>query len=240
MSTKEQEEIISDEATRRDPLRRRAVRRLWRAQTVYITALVIFAILAVLAHLYAYFSWDVAASTSVQALPPREFWQRFMRVASLAGDKWIPWTLTTVAALLFLFFNKRSEAAGIVLSAGGSALLNSILKKVIARPRPTSELVMVFRPLDTQSFPSGHVTFYVCFFGFLFFTAYALLPRGSVARRAALILTALPILLIGLSRVYLGAHWPSDTIGAYFSSGLWLAFSLDMYRRWKGQATFKT
>ena len=145
-----------------------------------------------------------------------------------------------MTAILFLVFNKRSEAAGIVLSAGGSALLNSILKKVIARPRPTSDLVMVFRPLDTQSFPSGHVTFYVCFFGFLFFTAYALLPRGSVARRVALILTALPILLIGLSRVYLGAHWPSDTIGAYFSSGLWLAFSLDMYRRWKGEATFKT
>ncbi len=239
MSTKEQEEIISDEATRRDPLRRRAVRRLLRAQTIYITALVIFAILAVLAHVYAYFSWDVIAANTVQTLPVPGL-LRFMRVVSLAGDKWIPWTLTGVAAILFLIFNKRSEAAGIVLSAGGSALLNTILKKVIARPRPTSDLVMVFRPLDTQSFPSGHVTFYVCFFGFLFFTAYALLPRGSVARRAALILTALPILLIGVSRVYLGAHWPSDTIGAYFSSGLWLAFSLDMYRRWKGEATFKT
>jgi undecaprenyl-diphosphatase len=89
-----------------------------------------------------------------------------------------------------------------------------------------------------ESFPSGHVTFYVCFFGFLFFAAFALLPKGSTARRVACTLAALPVLLVGLSRVYLGAHWPSDTLGAYLFSGLWLAFSLDMYRRWKRRATF--
>jgi undecaprenyl-diphosphatase len=113
-----------------------------------------------------------------------------------------------------------------------------VLKILIARPRPTADLVGFAYRSDELSFPSGHVMFYVCFFGFLFFAAYALLPRGSNVRRAALVLSALPVLLIGLSRVYLRAHWPSDTLGAYVLGGLWLSFSLEMYRRWKRRASF--
>lgn len=223
----------------RDPQRRRAVRRLFRAEVFYATAMTIFAVLALLAHLYNYFGWDLAASRGLQNLSaPWVFY--FMRGVSLFGDKWIPWILASVTVILFLFFGRRSEAAALALSTGGGELLNSLLKWLIARPRPSSQLITVFRPLVTESFPSGHVTFYVCYFGFLFFAAYALLPRGTMARRAALIFTALPILLIGLSRVYLGEHWPSDTIGAYLSSGLWLSFSLHMYRRWKERATFHT
>jgi undecaprenyl-diphosphatase len=89
-----------------------------------------------------------------------------------------------------------------------------------------------------ESFPSGHVTFHVCFFGFLFFVAFALLPKGSLKRRVVCALAALFVLLAGPSRVYLGAHWPSDTLGAYLLSGLWLALSLHLYRRWKERSTF--
>lgn len=213
------------------------MRRLWRAEVFYIAALAVFAVLALLAHLYAYFGWDLAASTWLQTLPVPGLYT-FMRVVSLAGDRWIPWALSGLTVILFLIFGRRSEAVALLLSTGGGELLNSLLKLLIARPRPSSQLVTVFRSLKTQSFPSGHVAFYVCYFGFLFFASYALLPRGTLIRRAALLLAALPVLLIGLSRVYLGEHWPSDTLGAYLSSGLWLSFSLHMYRRWKERATF--
>ena len=218
--------------------RRRIVRRLRRAETIYIVALMSFAVLALFARVDAYFAWDLAAARLLQtnSLPGMS---GLMRVVSVFGNGWVPFALTPLTAIAFLAFRRQSEAACLILSAGGGAALNRLLKLLVGRPRPTRDLVTIFGDLDSQSFPSGHVTFYVCYFGFLFFVAYALLPRGSHARRLALTLAALPVLLIGLSRVYLGAHWPSDALGAYLVSGVWLAFSLDVYRRWKQRAASK-
>jgi membrane-associated phospholipid phosphatase len=218
--------------------RQRALWRLWRAETIYIVALAAFAVLAIFAHLDPYFHWDLEVSEHFNwknFAPPGLL--PFMLFVSTFGNSWIPYALTAATATVFLLFRRRSEAAGIVFSAGGSGLINTLLKLLIARPRPQHGVIPIYRDMLTQSFPSGHVTFYVCYFGFLFFVAYALLKRGSTLRRLALTLTALPVLLVGLSRVYLGAHWPSDTLGAYLWSGVWLAFSLWMYRRWKLRRT---
>lgn len=233
----EEDQTPPVQAPVRESLRRRAARRLLRAETLYAIMLVGFAILAGFAYFNKYFGWDLRVARALQNLPVPGLLE-FMRAVSVFGNTWKPFAITTVTTLVFLAFSRRSEAAGLVLSAGGSALLNTLIKNLIARPRPTSELVTIYRELHTQSFPSGHVTFYVCFFGFLFFVAYALLPLRSFARRAALTLILLPIVLVGFSRVYLGAHWPSDTLGAYLMSGLWLAFSLHLYRIWKERATF--
>src|ERR1700750_9336 len=161
-----------------------------------------------------------------------------MEWASIFGNRWHPHALTTIVALVFFLARRRSECFGVILAAGGGATINRLLKILIARPRPSADLVGFAYRSDELSFPSGHVMFYVCYFGFLFFVAYALLPRASSVRRAALVLSALPVLFIGVSRVYLRAHWPSDVLGAYLLGGLWLGFSLAMYRRWKRRASF--
>ena len=221
------------------PQRRREARRLRRAQYAYFVGLAAFAVLAVLAKANAYFAWDVRVADAVQSIDVPGM-TGFMWAVSLFGNGVTSWAVVVAAMAAFFLFRRRSEAFGLLLSAGGGSALNRVVKYVVARPRPTLEHVRVTGEWANESFPSGHVTFYVCFFGFLFFAAYALLPRGSNLRRAACALAALPVLLVGLSRVYLGAHWPSDTLGAYLFSGLWLAFSLDLYRRWKRRATFHT
>jgi undecaprenyl-diphosphatase len=218
--------------------RRRATRRLLRAETFYLMGLIAFAVLAMFAHFNAYFGWDLRTSHALQSFDMPGI-SLLMRFVSVFGNNWTPYALATATTIILFAFRRRSEAAGLALSTVGSGLLNSLLKLFIARPRPSSSLVKVAGELHSLSFPSGHVTFYVCYFGFLFFAAYALLARGSWLRRLALLVAALPVVLVGFSRVYLGAHWPSDTLGAYLISGLWLAFSLDMYRRWKERATFK-
>ncbi|PYS46613.1 MAG: hypothetical protein DMF68_18650 [Acidobacteria bacterium] len=218
-----------------------ALARLWRAQTIYVVALAAFAVLAIFAYLDPYFGWDlkIASAFNWKTFTPPGLFQ-LMLFVSIFGNSWTPYALTALTVILFLLFRRRSEAAALVFCAGGSGLINTLFKHLVARPRPAHELIQSYTDPLTNSFPSGHVTFYVCYFGFLFFTAYALLPRGSMLRRLALTLTALPVLLVGLSRIYLGAHWPSDTIGAYLWSGVWLSLSLALYRRLKERRTLHT
>ncbi len=223
--------------TQRTLLRRLAARRLRRAELLYLALLTAFVVLAVCAHFYTYFGWDARAAHALQQLPVPGL-VNFMRGVSFFGNTWHPFALTTATCLAFLVCGRRTEAAGLVLSAGGGSLLNTIVKHVVARPRPAAALVTIYKALPTKSFPSGHVTFYVCYFGFLCFAAYAVLPHRSTARRVALMLLPLPIATVGLSRVYLGAHWPSDVLGAYLLSGLWLASALHFYRKWKQRSTF--
>lgn len=213
------------------PVRRRlAARRLLRAEVYYAASLSAFAALTLFVYLNPQLTWDERAAVALQGVPGLF---DFMRLVSVPGDRWYPHALTAATVFAFLMLRRFSEAGALSLSTGVGALLSSNLKDLVGRPRPSAEVVQVFRLIETKSFPSGHVTFYVCYFGFLFFVAYAVLPRGSAVRRAALAATALPVLLIGLSRVYLGEHWPSDTLGAYLMSGTWLAVCLHLYRRWK-------
>jgi undecaprenyl-diphosphatase len=234
---KQDEKAINEDATTATGgiSRERASRRLWRAETIYIVALIAFGVLALFARLYKYFSWDLEAARYIQSLHGLH---SLMSFVSLFGNGLFPWVMTLLTTILFFIRGRRSEGVGTILCAGGGELVNTLIKLFIARPRPTDDLVKVDHILKSQSFPSGHVTFYVCFFGFLFFVAYALLRRGSITRRLALVAAALPVLLIGLSRIYLGEHWPSDTLGAYLLGGLWLALSLHLYRKWKERATF--
>lgn len=225
------EAAVGEVIPEQTPLRRRlAARRLLRAEVYYAASLLLFAALALLARTHAYFEWDLRAALALQSVPGIF---EFMRVVSIPGDGATPYVIAAITCLVFFAARRHSEGAGLALSTSVGGLLSRYFKQLIGRPRPADELVDVFRPIESMSFPSGHVTFYVCYFGFLFFVAYAVLPRGSLRRRVALAATALPVILVGLSRVYLGEHWPSDTLGAYLLSGTWLAVCLELYRRWK-------
>lgn len=216
--------------------RARIVRLLWRAEMFYAAGLLAFAVLALFAHAYAHFGWDATIQQLVRRISLPGF-GGLMRIISIPGNGLIPHTIAVLTAVVFVLMRLRAEAAGILLSTTGSGIMNMVIKMVIGRPRPDAQPGELLIQYSGNSFPSGHVTFYVCYFGFLFFLAYALLPRHSLIRRLALLFAVLPVTLIGLSRVHLLAHWPSDTLGAYLFGGLWLAFSLDIYRRWKATQT---
>jgi undecaprenyl-diphosphatase len=126
-----------------------------------------------------------------------------------------------VVAAVFALRGFRIEALW-VIGAQFSAVVTTILKELVHRPRPSPDLVGVAAPLADYSFPSGHVVQYTTLFGFAFFLVYVL-ARRSRARTALLVLLALPIVLVGPSRLYVGQHWLSDVLGGYAVSILVLA-----------------
>ena len=94
-------------------------------------------------------------------------------------------------------------------------LLSYGLKAVIARPRPEEFLIEGYILPNDFSFPSGHVVFYVVFFGLIAVYAKYLPGLTIIGRRILLTTSVALISLIGISRIYLGVHWPLDVISGY-------------------------
>jgi membrane-associated phospholipid phosphatase len=207
---------------------RAAARARW-AETVFLVALAVYAALAVLAHRYAYFDWDLSLALSLQSISIRGF-EGAMIGVSLLGTGWVAWPLVIVTGIVLINKGLRSEGVICMAGTGSGWLVNQLLKVSIGRPRPSDALVNVDGTFHFKSFPSGHVVFFVEFFGFLLFLALVLLKRGAL-RNASLIMFGLLIALVGVSRVYLGAHWPSDVLGAYLAGGIWLMLMIEVYRR---------
>jgi len=211
---------------------RAAARARW-AEMVFVGSLCIYAVLAVLAHRYAYFAWDLALARSIQSITIPGFATLLIGV-SLLGNGWIAWPLVTGAGTALIKTGRRKEGAICMASAGSGWVVNQLLKLSIGRPRPGDTMVNVAGTFHFKSFPSGHVVFFVEFFGFLLFLAYVLLKRGPL-RHLSMIVLGLLIAMVGVSRVYLGAHWPSDVVGAYLAGGIWLMLTIEVYRRVKAK-----
>jgi undecaprenyl-diphosphatase len=104
--------------------------------------------------------------------------------------------------------------------------LNEFQKIWIARSRPDLETHLVV--VKTMSFPSGHSTSAMVFY----LTAALVLSQGSRWRHAAVAAGLLMAVLIGLSRVMLGVHWPSDVVGGWAFGLLWVMVTLRIAQRW--------
>jgi len=110
-----------------------------------------------------------------------------------------------------------------------SSLLDSPIKLVVNRPRPTDALVQVFSVENGSGFPSGHALFAAVVLGFLAYLAVTRLRRRSLRALSFAGLLML-IILTGVSRVYLGVHWPSDVVGGYLVGAVLLVALVCLYR----------
>jgi membrane-associated phospholipid phosphatase len=133
-------------------------------------------------------------------------------------------TLMTLAFSAYLWIKRlRIWVLTLTLAVFGGMLLNLLLKHVFVRQRPHFDNPLL--TLTTFSFPSGHTLAATVFYG----TLCALVVSRGVTWRwrvLAIALAGLMILLVGFSRIYLGAHYLSDVLAAIAEGLAWLAFCL--------------
>lgn len=134
-------------------------------------------------------------------------------------------TLITIVTVLYLAIDgKRGASLLVAVSVGGGTLLSTLLKIGFHRPRP--DLVAHLVDVRTLSFPSGHAMLSAV----TYLTIGVLVARVSPKRRIKVFVAAVALVLtlaVGLSRVYLGVHWPTDvlagwSIGAAWAMACWL------------------
>ncbi|MFD0671524.1 phosphatase PAP2 family protein [Cohnella sp. GCM10027633] len=146
---------------------------------------------------------------------------------------WLGSTLAVVAislvaiVLLAAVFGHRKELILFVIVVAGSAALNKLLKVTFQRDRPD-----IHRLVEQAgySFPSGHSTAAFALYGVLAYLLWRHIPSGW-GRGLMIAIGLIMTLGIGISRIYLGVHYPSDVIGGYLVSGALLGVSAEVFER---------
>jgi membrane-associated phospholipid phosphatase len=142
-----------------------------------------------------------------------------MRALSLLGSSIFLVALGVCVGIAFIYAGWRRGLLLLALTMAGAIALEVILKYSFQRTRPTP---FFDTPLpNSYSFPSGHALFSFCFYG-----ALAAIITNRMRRRASRLivwtLAALLVVMIGISRVYLGVHHPSDVVAGYAVALVWV------------------
>ncbi|AHY45361.1 Membrane-associated phospholipid phosphatase [Rubrobacter radiotolerans] len=172
-----------------------------------------FAIIALPVALGATGGFDVRALHFIEERFPEALYGFFLFFTTL-GYYRVVGALAIVAGAVFLLLGWRLSAAVIVVSSFGGMAATTALKYLFGRARP--DFIDSGYMAGWLSFPSGHATMAVGFYGVL--AAILFLKLAGPKRWLVLALGAGTALMIGLSRLYLGVHYPSDVLAGYLVS----------------------
>ncbi len=170
-----------------------------------------------------YFPFDLSFTLLLQQINLPGF-DGVMKAISFLGEPKIGAVLIILISAAFYFWVSKRSGIIIAVSTFGAIIIGEIIKILIRRPRPDPILIHQYLPeLKPDSFPSGHVLFFIGLFGSLMFLTHNKKLKS---------LLVLPIILMGISRIYLGEHWLSDVLGSVVLGGVWLFVVARRFRVW--------
>jgi undecaprenyl-diphosphatase len=175
--------------------------------------------------------WDSQLMLAIAA--ERQPWLTWvMKLLSVAGSGAIEIPLALLLMFGLWFRNRKPEARWYAAAVLSGWALYALAKFAVHRPRP-HVISRLMHGAGWYSYPSGHAVLAPVVFG-LGIIAWAAPWPSPALRRGALALAALLALGIGCSRVYLGAHYPTDVLGGLLLGAAWSAISLQ-WREWRGE-----
>lgn len=150
----------------------------------------------------------------------------FMKlITSLSNTK----TIIIITLLLLIFINNKKIALTIPINICLVVLLNGVLKFIVKRPRPSGYRLL---EIGGYSFPSGHAMVSMAFYGLLVYLSYKLIKNKNI-RTLCMILNIMIIILVGISRIYLGVHYLSDVLVGYSTSIIYLIYYIKGLKKLK-------
>ncbi len=151
--------------------------------------------------------------------------QGFLAITAL-GD--VAGILAIAFGAMVFMRNHPHHIRMLALALIGSTLSANAVKLLVSRMRP--ETLLWLDPFLSFSFPSGHATASMTLFGFLAVASARLIPKGA-GRLFVVISFVGAVLLVGTSRIFLGAHFLSDVIGGWLLGFFWVALVYSFSRR---------
>lgn len=136
--------------------------------------------------------------------------------------------LLPVTILLCLILKNRKIRFSILFNLIFITIINQVLKFIVQRPRPTD-----FKLIDESgySFPSGHAMISVAFYGYLIFLIYKYI-KNKIIKFLLISLLVILIIIIGVSRIYLGVHYTSDVLAGFLISLSYLIMYISISNKW--------
>ena len=179
-------------------------------------------------------AFDLVVTGAIQSLRS-PFMTSVMTAVTVLGGI-VAVTAVTVALAVVLGARRRgADAVFIACAVGGGALLSTLAKGHFGRGRPPASNALIVAP-ESFSFPSGHAMASLCLGVALGYLALHSQMR-STATYAALAGCILYAGAVGMSRVYLGVHWPSDVVASWLLGGAWLAIVVGLAERLRRSET---
>lgn len=156
------------------------------------------------------------------------FWDQFFWRFTYLGHWLVILSLALIFSLFFYFYQKRYLILPLFVSILGSGVLTLIIKYLVDRARPGTEIALYAESL--ASFPSAHAALIFSLLGFIIYSLW----RSNFGLLVKIIFTTIfsaVIILVGFSRLYLGVHFTSDVLAGYLVGLLWVLLTMYFSRR---------